>query len=360
MFNPARLVLARRRRKLTKKAIAEALGMDPKTLTRYEKLEVVPPVESLQAIADFLGYPVKFFHEGDIDEPTPDSASFRSLSSMPAKDRDAALSAGAIAFLFSDWVDDRFALPAVDLLDLKEGASPEGAAQALRSHWAIGDRPIRNVVHLLEAKGIRVFSLVENTQSVDAFSLWRKNCPFIFLNTAKTAERSRFDAAHELGHLVLHKHGGAQGDRAAEDQANQFASAFLMPEDDVRAVLPRIRSLGQIVEAKSRWKVSVAALNYRLHKIGVTSDWQYRNFCIQISEQFGKKEPKGINRETSVVWEKIFTELRKEGISKALIAEKIYVPVQELEDLLFQLTNMQLLTGEAKIPQKSKADLRLV
>lgn len=85
-----------------------------------------------------------------------------------------------------------------------------------------------------------MFSLVEETRSVDAFSVWRSNKPYIFLNTVKTAEHSRFDAAHELGHLVLHKHGGPGG-RAAEDEANRFASSFLMPSADVRARIPIAR-----------------------------------------------------------------------------------------------------------------------
>ena len=55
------------------------------------------------------------------------------------------------------------------------------------------------MLHVLEAKGVRVFSLAENTRNVDAFSSWREERPFVFLNMQKTAERSRFDAAHELG-----------------------------------------------------------------------------------------------------------------------------------------------------------------
>src|SRR3546814_6566541 len=52
---------------------------------------------------------------------------------------------------------------------------------------------------------------LEDTKNVDAFSCWRNGQPFVFLNTFKSAERSRFDAAHELAHLVLHRHGGPQG-----------------------------------------------------------------------------------------------------------------------------------------------------
>jgi len=107
----------------------------------------------------------------------------------------------------------------------------------LRQYWLLGERPIKNVAHLLEAKGVRVYSLMERNVEVDAFSLWRNDTPFIFINTRKSAEHSRFDAAHDLGHLVLHRHGGPRGQNA-EREAQAFAAAFLMPKSSVLAVAP--------------------------------------------------------------------------------------------------------------------------
>src|SRR5260363_245495 len=86
---------------------------------------------------------------------------------------------------------------------------------------------------------VRVFSLSLDTTDVDAFSLWRQRTPFIFLNTRKSAEHARFDAAHELGHLVLHRHGSPQG-REAEKEADTFASAFLMPRATLLTQVPRL------------------------------------------------------------------------------------------------------------------------
>jgi Zn-dependent peptidase ImmA (M78 family) len=99
---------------------------------------------------------------------------------------------------------------------------PADAAIALRTHWGIGQRPIGNMVHLLESFGIRVFSLAERATQVDAYSLWLRGLPFVFLNTLKTAEHSRMDAAHELGHLVLHRH-GVPRTRDAEKDAQRSA-----------------------------------------------------------------------------------------------------------------------------------------
>lgn len=360
LFNPARLSLARRRRKLTKKALAELLDVDQKTVIRYEHGDVEPPASNMAALSSALDFPQSFFYGQELDEPMAEAASFRSLSSISARDRDAALAAGALAFLLSDWVHERFALPSHDLIDFKEGSDPETAARALRQHWGLGERPIQNVVHMLEAKGVRVFSLAENTQAVDAFSMWRRDIPYVFLNTTKTAERSRFDAVHELGHLVLHRHGGPRGGREVEDQANQFASAFLMPEADVRARLPRIGMLSEIVAAKRRWRVSVSALNYRLHKLGITTDWQYRTFCIQIMQNFKQTEPEGIDRELSIVWDKVLTQLRAEGITTPKLADTLSLPTFEIENLLFRLTNMQPIEGGGIGVGKSRARLSLV
>ncbi|SDP85819.1 Zn-dependent peptidase ImmA, M78 family [Rhodoferax sp. OV413] len=267
MFNPSRLTLARRRRKFSKKALAEALDLDQKTVSRYESGDCLPPPESIRKLAEVTEFPESFFSGADLDEPTAEAASFRSMSSMSARERDAALASGAFAFMLSDWVHERFSLPVSEIIDVKEGSSPEAAARLVREHWLLGEHPIPNVLQMLEAKGVRVFSLAKNSLSVDAFALWRNEIPYVFLNMHKTPERSRFDASHELGHLVLHRHGGTRGGRAVEDEANQFASAFLMPEADVRAHLSNVYSLDQLIEKKARWRVSAAALNYRVHRL---------------------------------------------------------------------------------------------
>ena len=54
-----------------------------------------------------------FFFRPDIDSISPDSASFRSLRSMTAGQRNAALAAGAMAFELSDWIDQRFVNTAI-------------------------------------------------------------------------------------------------------------------------------------------------------------------------------------------------------------------------------------------------------
>src|SRR5262249_3228127 len=156
-----------------------------------------------------------------------------------------------------------------------------------------------------ESKGVRVFSLAMNAVEVDAFSFWRGGTPYVFLNTRKSPEHSRFDAAHELGHLVLHKHGAPAGP-GAERQANEFAAAFLMPREDILARAPRLATVDHLVKLKKVWSVSVAALAYRLHALGIISDWHHRSLFIEISKRgYRKQEPNPVARETSQVFQKV-------------------------------------------------------
>lgn len=356
MFNPNRLIIARMRRRLTGKDLAKRVGLTEVTISRLGKAGNPEPA-TIEAIARELKFPKDFFYGDDIDLPTKESASFRSLKAMTAKERDAALSAGSLAYHVSDWVDSQFNLPDVDLLDCGNERSPDNAARTLRQYWGLGEKPINNVIKLLESKGVRVFSLCEDTRNVDAFSCWRNDIPYIFLNTFKTAERSRFDALHELGHLVLHRHGEVKG-REAEREANKFASFFLIPSIDLVAKLPFVTSLNQLVETKKRWGVSVSALAYRLHKAKVITDWQYRTFCIQINQRFGTTEPNGLEHEKSVIWEKVLRELWKDGTSRNHLSDELGIPISELESLLFGLVGFQRPHNE--VFEKKPPNLRLV
>lgn len=339
MFNPSRLALARRRRGMTKIRLAEAVGVTPRSITGFESLTaaaITPSSQTIEALGRALGFPAEFFHGDDLVEPLKESASFRALTSMSAGERDAALAAGALAFELAAWIGARFDLPRPAIPDLR-GSTPEAAAAAARAQWGLGELPVSNMVHLLEAKGVRVFSLTQECKEVDAFSVWEGEVPFTFLNTMKTGERSRFDAAHELGHLTLHRHGGPGG-RNAEIEADRFASAFLMPEGSVLAVGVRNPRVDQLIKLKKRWKVSTMALTHRLNALGMISEWHYRHLCIDLSRRgLRTSEPEGIARETSQVLEKVFAALREEGVTKADVARELRVYPADIDAIVFGL-----------------------
>lgn len=353
-FNPSRLTLARRRRGLTKTKLSTMLGVEVRSITAYENDEFRPDPDRLQELATKLRFPVQFFFGDDLDEIAPDIVSFRSMSKMTAGQRDSALGAGAIALILNTWIEERFDLPHAALPDLSQEGSPEAAAETLRRLWGLGELPIKSLIHLLEAKGVRVFSLSIDTAQLDAFSMWHADTPFVFLNTKKTCEHSRFDAAHELGHLVLHRHAGAKG-QEAEREANAFASAFLMPRSSVLANAPHMATVDQLIRHKAYWTVSVAALAYRLHDIGLVSDWHYRTLCIELARRgYRKGEPNEAPRETSQILAKVFVALREEGVTKADIASALAVHVEELDQLVFGLALTGLSTMSPKVASEVK------
>jgi len=338
MFNPKRLSLARMRRRLTAKALAEKASLAADTISRLEKGLHAPDDATVARLVGALGYPTEFFHSCDPMEIDTEAVSFRSFSKMSAKERDAARSAGALGLQLSAWVEDKFSLPAANLVDLSYETDPRTAALTLRQYWGLGERPIGNMLGLLETHGIRVLSLCENTASVNAFSFWRDDKPYIFLNNFKTAESSIFDSAHELAHLVMHKHGDPKGIRSSEREADSFASNFLMPENDVRARVPRRITVDVVLQAKQRWRVSAMAMTYRLRALDMLSEYQYKSLCIELGRRgFRSSEPGGIKRETSLVWRKILEQLWAERTTKAEIAAELCLPMDELEGLIWNL-----------------------
>jgi Zn-dependent peptidase ImmA (M78 family) len=314
------------------------VGVIARAISGFESGEYPPADETLSRIIATLEFPETFFYGEEIEFPDPGGVSFRSMSKMKATQRDMALAQGALARHLCRWLEERFELPTPDgnLIDLRYEPTPGAAAAVLRRLWGLGELSIRNVIHLLEARGVRVFSLSVDAKEVDAFSMWQDGVPYVFLNTHKTSERSRYDAAHELGHLVLHQHGAPKG-RQVEVEADRFAAAFLMPESGVIAQAPKYPTIPGLIQNKKKWGVSVSALNRRLHDVQLSSDWNYRSISIEIAKRFGNSEPQGMPRETSLLLAKVFSALYEQGITRPRLAELLAIPPTDLEQLVFGL-----------------------
>ncbi|ARP37974.1 helix-turn-helix domain-containing protein [Vibrio cyclitrophicus] len=336
-FNPSRLKLARTRRQLTFKTLASEVGLTPRMVSEYEKdyCNSEPPEATVEAFSRALNYPPEFLLDEDaIENVSKDTVSFRSLKSMKAAQEHAAIGAGQIGVIINDFFESRYSLKDAELPDYN-GYEPEVAAEALRQEWGLGNYSISNMIHQLEKHGVRVYSLAENTQDVDAFSFWKGNVAYVFLNTKKSGERSRFDAAHELGHLILHKHGTAQG-KDAEAEADKFASNFLMPRSTILPYKGNNISIESILTLKHNWKVSAMALIVQMRSVGVLSEWQYKSLIIVASKMgLRTREIDGITREQSHVISKILAALESEGVSIASLAKMLHLPLDEVTSLLF-------------------------
>lgn len=348
-INPKQITFARVRRRLTKAQLAKELGISSRSLQNYESGASAPDLETLARISTLLNFPKQFFFlDEDMPEINEHAVSFRKLSKMTDAMKFCTFAAGAIAFKVNQWIEDRFSLPVANLPDLSD-LPPEEAAATLRREWGLGNAPVPNMIHLLESKGIRVFSLAEEAREVDAFCTWHEGKPFIFLNTIKSAERSRFDAAHELGHLVRDvytmQHGQSHS-QEMERQADAFAAAFLMPAQSVSVNQPPAYTIKYLMRLKHYWGVSLAALAYRFSSLGLISEWNYRNLCIEISKRgFRTKEPEPMERETSQLLTKVMEILHSRKQGRGEIAESLSLSVYEVDTLTFQLTRLSVIPG---------------
>jgi Zn-dependent peptidase ImmA (M78 family)/DNA-binding XRE family transcriptional regulator len=360
MLNPSRMKIARQRAGLTKKELAQRVGVDPRAISGFEAGQYEPTDENIARMARAVGFPKEFLEADDTEILSAEGVSFRSMEKMTARQRDAAIAAGSIAFILNDWVDMEFDLPEPDIPDFR-GASPEVAAQSLRQHWGLGEKPIKNMVHLLEFKGIRLFSLAENCQEVDAYSVWRGARPFIFMNTRKSAERRRFDAAHELAHLVLHQHAAPNG-IDAEKEAHAFAGAFLMPRASMKSFGRIAPNLDYILRLKRAWGVSVAAVTLRLHELDLLTYYHYNRLYVGLSAKgWRTKEPFEMKPETSQIWQKVFADLRKNGQGVQYLADKLLLPASEIAKLVFGLVTIGLPSSETALRAGEKAgNLRII
>jgi Zn-dependent peptidase ImmA (M78 family)/transcriptional regulator with XRE-family HTH domain len=361
MLTSSRLVLARKRRRMTLSRLAQESGVSVRSLTAFENGHKQPSPETLDSLAAALDVPLSFFMASEVEEIAVDALSFRALSKMSALDRDAARSAGRLAVEINQWMEDRFALPAPDVPTLPHLA-PEDAAERVRALWGLGEAPIPNMVHLLESHGVRVFSLAADCAAVDAFSMrWKEKTPFVFLNLEKSGERGRFDAAHELGHLVLHAAHRVPHGAEAEQEAQQFASAFLMPRSGIYAQMLHGADANRVLSAKKKWKVAAVALAYRLKDLGLVTDWGYRTTVKQLSQMgYRRSEPNGIVRESSQLLSKVFSALRAGGFSSLKIADDLDITVDELNRHVFGLVPLALEGESEGAPTSARPNLRLV
>lgn len=188
-------------------------------------------------------------------------------------------------------------------------------------------------------------------------SFWKDNVPYIFLNTRKSGERGRFDAAHELAYLVLHRQGDVKG-QDAEREADAFASAFLMPPENVMAVKMAFPTFDKIIQLKLLWKVSAMALIVRMRNLNVLTEWQYNSLMRDAtSKGYRTGEPGGIERERSLIIEKIMAALAGKGVHLTKLSDALNVPVDELSSLLYGVAAIR---GGNSGTTLSKASLRLV
>lgn len=265
-------------------------------LSKYELGKSTPPASFLLALADALGVKPSYF----LREPTAriEWLAFRKHSQLAVsrqeqiKSRAATVADRQFELCSLLYPDEQPAFP--EPCPAQSGEDAERAAGALRRLWNLGEAPIENVTQVVEDHGGIVVPWDEDEGKFDGLSAWiNERFPLAVINTRVARDRSRYNLAHELGHMALRTEG--QGDSEQERLAHRFAAAFLVPENVARRELGAKRhnlDLQELGLLKLKYGLSIQAWIRRAHDLGIINRATHSRLYMLLSTRgMRKSEP---------------------------------------------------------------------
>ncbi|DAB21865.1 TPA: hypothetical protein CPT94_06655 [Candidatus Gastranaerophilales bacterium HUM_22] len=308
-FNGQRLRQARLYKGLSINDLAELLGVSKQAISQYETSNVTPDFDKMRIITNKLNFPSSYFFQEDSFDVNTRTTYFRALLSANKNARlQQVVKIKHLAMIY-EILNNYLEFPPLNLPDVSEFLNQdeinyELIAQKVREYWDIGSKPIEDFPYLLEKNGIIVATYPVSQDNIDAYSQKinvEGNDKFIIVlsDDKNSAVRSNFDAAHELGHILLHDWNLDLEELPREDfkkqekQANNFAAAFLLPKEAfLKDVSLYPKDLKYYIELKRKWKVSISAMLIRANKLGVINDNQYQYLMKQMAfNKWRQNEP---------------------------------------------------------------------
>ncbi len=302
-FNPAMVTLAREASEMSQSDLAREVGVKQSTISKIERGGVVPPPETLAALAQALEVPESLFSQPLEYRQLPVSFYRRRVQVSSYK-----LKAIRARTNFTR-MHMRTLLKAIDIPNLRiVYGDPRGGkaaaiqcARLVRAHWNLPPGPVRNLTEVVENAGIIPIPMDFSDAKVDGVSLYDPadgTPPLLFYNAVALWDRIRFTLAHEVGHIALHHHLAiADVERDHEAEAHAFAGELLMPEADVKAHLSNL-TFPKLAALKSHWGVAMQALVMRAFHLGKITERQRTYLFMQMSKAgYRTREPVKINPE---------------------------------------------------------------
>lgn len=311
VINNEMVTLAREFRGITQEELAREIGASQAKIARIEG-GLLPdlPDSTVGLLCNALRFPLEFFTQNESRIGFGSSAYFyRRKADLTAADRKRIhglvniLRINIKSYTSFLEIEAKKPLPTFELSEF--GDSPTKIAQAVRGLWKLPDGPIKNLTTLIESAGVIIVPVDFGTRAMDATSLRLAEMPpLIFINTHIPGDRWRFTLAHELAHLIMHD----IPDEKMEDQADEFAAEFLMPEVELRAQLSRYRKLRlvDLANLKYFWKTSMGSLIERARDLDVLDQNQHRYLWMTMSKLGHRtNEPNPIAREEPKLFKKM-------------------------------------------------------
>ncbi len=347
-FNSSRLSQIREARGLTSGSLAELVDVVPSTISQYENGTQNPRQETLDKLTKVLNVPSSFLVSEKPDYGV-EKLYYRSMSSATKSARTKVERRYELMLEVSDYLLEYLDLPELNLPDLGmptdfrkiDSLMIESAAEQVRQYWLLGRSPIANLVKTLESNGIVVWRTTTEAETLDAFSEYRLPHPMIVLSSDRSNYfRSRFDAAHELAHLILHRNVTEKVIRRSseykviENQAHHFASAFLLPAKEFSDELWDI-SIDAFRSLKPTWNCSIAMMIMRSKQLNLVDENQGKRLWINLSRRgWRKQEPLDdlVEPELPELMLKSFNLLLNEGIkTKEQIQTDLMLSTSDVE-----------------------------
>jgi len=322
-----------------------------------------------EKIALATKFPTSFFRRPSGPEFPFGSLMNRARKSLLSEDRDRLRQLGRLTFELASALADRFA-PVPVHIPQADADDPRAAAQLTRNAFGLSpDTPLTSIINRLERNGVFVFAVPDEIDEHDAYSLWADSeprKPIIVVSAGKPGDRLRWNVAHELGHLVMHRSfEGSHVER--EEQADLFASELLLPSAVMKVELQPPLTLTRCAELKGKWGVSIQAIVNCSWQLGISSDRQRKYLFMQLSSMgWRKDEPVAIPLERPRLLRKMAEAVVGVPVNYGRVAQMVSAPVRLVQDILEQHSTREQLRGianrsdderPARSPQTGSADV---
>ncbi|EHU1297194.1 XRE family transcriptional regulator [Acinetobacter baumannii] len=374
-FNPHRLIEAREARGMKQNMLSSIIGFSTTSISKWENGHIEPDPQTLDVLSKVLGLPTEWFFKPTLT--TNSVYHFRSNSAATKTAQEIARIrlrwVSEIVGNLNEWVD----LPELNLIPsptreealILTNSEIESYALNLRKKLNLGISPILNLTQLLESSGVIIVREESGFTSMDGVSAWIDDKPFIWVASDKASYvRSRFDIAHELGHIILHKNllpedCNSLKHKHIEDQANKFAGFFLMPSEAMSTTFRHV-TLDTLLAQKKRWGISVAAMISQCLNSQLIDEEQALRLRKNLSfRKWRTREPfddtmepeKPILLETSI---KLL--LEHGGFKKNNVIEKLGLSRGDIEQLASLPVNFLSDTTDPEIVQLRRKNIKLV
>lgn len=293
--NGERIKQARELKGLTQAQLARRARIDQSLIAYLEKGRREPSEETLERIAIQTGFPPSFFRQESSEGFPSGSLQFRARTMSAGQRtqiRQYAKTVWEIAQHMAKQVNE------IPLRLPRLSERPGVAASVTRSELGLSpDSPIPHVTNAIEKAGVLVLNIPLPMDKWDAFCVWvgeEVKKPVIVVADGAPGDRLRYSIAHEVGHLVLHQSLDGRL-KTIDNEADHFASEFLMPESAMREELTSPVTLASLADLKPRWGVSIQALIRRAYGLEIITERQYKYLFQQLTKRgWRKQEPSAL------------------------------------------------------------------